>query len=74
MFCLFSIKDDLPRVETEIKALKELYHQNICRLYQVIETEAKIFLVLEVRNVNLNFSLIKKGFFSFVVLRRRGII
>ena len=40
--------DDLPRVRTEIKAMKELTHQNICRLYQVIETDDKFFMILEV--------------------------
>ena len=39
---------DLPRVRTEIEAMKELTHQNICRLYQVIETDDKFFMILEV--------------------------
>lgn len=39
--------DDLPRVKLEIAALKELSHQHICKLYQVIETETMIYLVLE---------------------------
>ena len=38
---------DLPRVKTEIKALRTLQHPHICRLYEEIETENKIFLVLE---------------------------
>ncbi|XP_060093009.1 maternal embryonic leucine zipper kinase [Heteronotia binoei] len=38
---------DLPRVKTEIEAMKSLSHQHICRLYQVIETPEKIFMVLE---------------------------
>uniref|UniRef100_A0A915I920 Protein kinase domain-containing protein n=1 Tax=Romanomermis culicivorax TaxID=13658 RepID=A0A915I920_ROMCU len=42
-----ALGDDLPRVEMEIRALKELGHQNICRLYQVIEDDSKIYLVLE---------------------------
>ena len=42
------MQDDLPRVKTEIHAMKELCHQHICKLYQVIETEEKFFLVLEV--------------------------
>lgn len=42
-----SLGDDICRVKLEIEALKALNHQNICRLYQVIETERKIFLVLE---------------------------
>ncbi|XP_061427205.1 maternal embryonic leucine zipper kinase-like isoform X3 [Lethenteron reissneri] len=39
--------DDLPRVKTEIEAMKSLSHQHVCRLYQVIETKTKIFMVLE---------------------------
>ena len=38
---------DLPRARLEIETLKKLRHQNICQLYQVIETEEKIFMVLE---------------------------
>ena len=38
---------DLPRVKTEMKALRSLNHPNICRLYEEIETDNKIFLVLE---------------------------
>lgn len=43
-----SLGDDLPRVRTEIQALKQLCHQNICKLYQVVETDEKFFLILEV--------------------------
>ncbi|XP_070544950.1 maternal embryonic leucine zipper kinase-like isoform X2 [Ptychodera flava] len=42
-----SLGDDLPRVKTEIMAMKELVHQHICRLYEVVETQHKIFMVLE---------------------------
>ncbi|XP_059169005.1 maternal embryonic leucine zipper kinase-like [Physella acuta] len=38
---------ELPRVTTEIAAMKELCHQHICKLFQVIETETRFFLVLE---------------------------
>ena len=41
-------QDDLPRVKTEIEAMKQLSHQHICKLYQVIETEEKFFMILEV--------------------------
>ncbi len=44
------MQDDLPRVQTEIDAMKVLFHQNICKLYQVIETDDKFFMVLEVTN------------------------
>nr|XP_015200858.1 PREDICTED: maternal embryonic leucine zipper kinase isoform X1 [Lepisosteus oculatus]XP_015200859.1 PREDICTED: maternal embryonic leucine zipper kinase isoform X1 [Lepisosteus oculatus] len=39
--------DDLPRVKTEIEAMKNLSHQHVCRLYHVIETTKKIFMILE---------------------------
>ncbi|KAM5192121.1 maternal embryonic leucine zipper kinase [Mantella aurantiaca] len=42
-----SLGDDLPRVKTEIDAMKNLSHQHVCRLYHVIETQKKIFMVLE---------------------------
>ncbi|XP_037269662.2 maternal embryonic leucine zipper kinase [Rhipicephalus microplus] len=42
-----TLGDDLHRVKLEISALKDLSHQNICKLYQVIETATKIYLVLE---------------------------
>jgi len=39
---------DLPRVRTEIEAIKKFNHQHVCKLYQVIETDEKFFIVLEV--------------------------
>ncbi|XP_054706769.1 maternal embryonic leucine zipper kinase-like [Uloborus diversus] len=42
-----ALGDDLPRVQLEIEALKNLSHPHICKLYQVIETESHYFLVLE---------------------------
>ncbi|XP_072011216.1 maternal embryonic leucine zipper kinase [Engystomops pustulosus] len=42
-----SLGDDLPRVKTEIDAMKNLSHQHVCRLYHVIETPKKIFMALE---------------------------
>jgi serine/threonine protein kinase len=45
---MFVKQSDLPRVKTEIDALKSLRHQHICQLYHVLETKNKIFMVLEV--------------------------
>jgi serine/threonine protein kinase len=45
---VFLLQHDLPRVYTEIATMKELCHQNICQLYEVVETEAEIFMILEV--------------------------
>lgn len=42
-----ALGSDLPRVKTEIDALKNLRHQHICQLYHVLETKNKIFMVLE---------------------------
>ncbi|KAM3655930.1 maternal embryonic leucine zipper kinase isoform 2-T2 [Ammospiza maritima maritima] len=42
-----ALQDDLPRVKLEIDAMKDLSHQHICRLYHVIETPKKIFMILE---------------------------
>ncbi|XP_051558308.1 maternal embryonic leucine zipper kinase isoform X1 [Myxocyprinus asiaticus] len=39
--------DDLARVKIEIEAMKNLSHQHVCRLYHVIETSSKIYMVLE---------------------------
>uniref|UniRef100_A0A2K6T1A9 non-specific serine/threonine protein kinase n=1 Tax=Saimiri boliviensis boliviensis TaxID=39432 RepID=A0A2K6T1A9_SAIBB len=41
------VQSDLPRIKTEIDALKNLRHQHICQLYHVLETANKIFMVLE---------------------------
>uniref|UniRef100_A0A2K6BSF3 Maternal embryonic leucine zipper kinase n=1 Tax=Macaca nemestrina TaxID=9545 RepID=A0A2K6BSF3_MACNE len=42
-----TLGSDLPRIKTEIEALKNLRHQHICQLYHVLETTNKIFMVLE---------------------------
>ena len=42
------LQHDLPRVYAEIATMKVLCHQNICQLYEVVETEEEIFMVLEV--------------------------
>lgn len=44
---------DLQHIYQEISTMKELMHQNICRLYQVVETKREIFLILEVCFVGL---------------------
>ncbi|CAG9837702.1 unnamed protein product [Diabrotica balteata] len=38
---------DLARVKLEISALKTVSHENICKLYEVIETETHMFIVME---------------------------
>ncbi|XP_062864520.1 maternal embryonic leucine zipper kinase-like [Trichomycterus rosablanca] len=39
--------DELSDLRIEIEALKNLNHQHVCRLYQVMETADQIYLVLE---------------------------
>lgn len=43
-----SPQDDLHRVYREMRALKKLHHQHICQLFQIIETDKMIYLILEV--------------------------
>ena len=50
--------DDLPRVQTEMKALRTLHHPSICRLYEQLETNKKIFLVLEYCSVTFHFLIL----------------
>lgn len=38
---------DLARVKLEIAALKSVSHENICKLFEVIETDTHMFLVME---------------------------
>ncbi|CAH1998590.1 unnamed protein product [Acanthoscelides obtectus] len=42
-----ALDSDLPRVKLELKALQTLSHENICKLFQVIETETHFFLIME---------------------------
>ena len=42
-----SLGEDLPRIYLEIEALKTLVHQHICKLFQVVETEEQIFVIME---------------------------
>ena len=37
----------MPRAALEIQALKELKHPHISRLYQVVETEERYYIVME---------------------------
>ncbi|XP_035220225.1 maternal embryonic leucine zipper kinase-like [Stegodyphus dumicola] len=48
-----ALGDDLPRVQVEIEAMQELNHPNICKLYQVIETEKMFFLILELERLKI---------------------
>lgn len=41
------LKDDLPRVRVELKALKSLSHQHICKLYQVLETDMHFYIMMQ---------------------------
>lgn len=50
--------EDLFRVRTEIQALKALQHDHIAKLYQVIETDTMIYLVLEVNNLDIFFIIV----------------
>ncbi|UYV69783.1 MELK [Cordylochernes scorpioides] len=68
------VQEDLLRVRLEFEALKDLCHQHVCRLFQVIETELKYFLILEVFPSHLCFSCFTAPggeLFDYIVERDR---
>jgi 5'-AMP-activated protein kinase catalytic alpha subunit len=56
-------KSDKDRVEREIKILKQLRHVNIIQLYQIIQTKANLYLIMEYANGG--------ELFNYIVKRRR---
>lgn len=40
-------KKDVERITREIKILKKVRHPNVIQLYEIIETEAELFLIME---------------------------
>lgn len=40
-------KKDVERITREIKILKKVRHPNIIQLYEIIETESELFLIME---------------------------
>jgi len=42
-----SLGEDYPRVKLELEALKSISHHHICKLFQVIDTDTHIFMVME---------------------------
>lgn len=52
MFDRMKFQEDAHRVVTEIAALKTLSHPNIAQLYEILESESKIFVILEVFALN----------------------
>jgi 5'-AMP-activated protein kinase catalytic alpha subunit len=45
----FRIKDkkDIERISREIKILKKVRHPNVIQLYEIIETEIELFLIMD---------------------------
>ena len=56
-------KEDKVRIEREIKVLKNLRHPNIVHLYSVIQTDEKIYLIME---------YVKgKELFDYIVMKKK---
>jgi len=53
-------KEDLEHIENEINVLKLIKHPNITQLYEVIETEEKIFIIMEYAEKGDLFDYISK--------------
>ncbi len=51
-------KKDVERISREIKILKKLHHPNVVQIYEIIETEKDLHLVMEFANGGELFELI----------------
>jgi 5'-AMP-activated protein kinase catalytic alpha subunit len=40
-------KKDVDRISREIKILKQVHHPNVVQLYEIIETDDDLYLVME---------------------------
>lgn len=40
-------KKDIERISREIKILKKVRHPNVVQLYEIIETETELYLIME---------------------------
>lgn len=51
-------KKDVERISREIKILKKLHHPNVVQIYEIIETEKDLYLVMEFASGGELFELI----------------
>ena len=57
------IKDqkDVERITREIKILKKVRHPNVIQLYEIIETEKELFMIMEQTNGGELFDFIVRN-------------
>lgn len=51
-------KKDVERISREIKILKQVHHPNVVQLYEIIETDKDLYLVMEYAQSGELFDLI----------------
>ena len=52
---------DVERITREIKILKKVRHPNVIQLYEIIETEKELFMIMEHANGGELFDFIVKN-------------
>ena len=66
-----SSKDLLQRIKSEMEILKKVKHNNICKLFSIIETEQRIYIIQEyIEGIDLLLFILKRFIcFQFIIFK-----